>query len=150
MPSSWTQNYYHAVWGTKGRYPWINTDTEPRLHAFIGGILREQKCTAIAINGMEEHVHTLFRFPSNVAISDILRHMKSRSSGWIHDTFPRLKEFDWQNGYGGFTVSKSQVDEVAAYIRTQKDHHAKMTFTDEYLALLRKTGWEGTEEEAFQ
>ncbi|HVU65375.1 MAG TPA: IS200/IS605 family transposase [Phycisphaerales bacterium] len=150
MPSSWTQNYYHAVWGTKGREPWISAETEERLHALIGGILKDQKCTPIAINGMHEHVHALFRFSSDRAISDIVRHVKSRSSGWIHDTFAGLKGFDWQNGYGGFTVSKSLVDEVAAYIRNQKEHHTRMSFRDEYLAILRKTGWEGSDDEAFQ
>lgn len=150
MPSSWTQNYYHAVWGTKGRYPWIGAHLEGRLHPFIGGILRDIRCAPIAIDGMPEHVHVLFRFPSDVAISNVLRDVKSRSSGWVHQTFPELRAFDWQNGYGGFTVSKSMLDEVAAYIRNQKEHHKGMSFEAEYLTLLRKTGWEGNDEDVFQ
>jgi REP element-mobilizing transposase RayT len=150
MPSSWTQNYYHAVWGTRGREPWISAEVEERLHPFLGGILRDMKCSSTAINGMPEHVDVLFRFPSDKAISSVLRDLKSRSSGWIHQTFPALGMFDWQNGYGGFTVSKSLVEEVQAYILKQKEHHKSMTFEAEYLAILRKTGWEGSDDEAFQ
>ncbi len=104
----------------------------------------------IAINGMADHVHVLVRFPSDLAVADLLRHLKSRSSKWAHETFPALREFAWQEGYGGFTVSKPSVSEVEQYIRSQKAHHAGMSFESEYVAMLRKTGWEGDVADAFR
>jgi len=141
--SSWTQNFYHAVWGTKHRTPWISAEIEERLHPFLGGIAKDLGCTPIAINGMSEHVHVLLRFPSKLAIDDLLCNLKARSSKWIHQTFVDLGAFDWQDGYGGFTVSKPSVDELAGYIRNQKEHHRGMTFESEYLAMLRKSGGDG-------
>jgi len=150
MSSSWTQNYYHAVWSTKHRTPWITPDLEQRLHPFLGGIAKDLDCTPIAINGMSEHIHILLRFPSDLAIADLLRHLKSRSSKWIRQTFPTQHEFAWQEGYGGFTVSKPNVPDVEHYIRNQKEHHSAMTFESEFLTMLRKTGWEGDPEEVFR
>ncbi len=150
MGSSWTQNFYHAVYATKLRTPWIAPEVEERLHPFLGGIAKDLKCSPIAINGMAEHVHVLVRFPSDLAVADLLRHLKSRSSKWIHQIFPELHDFAWQEGYGGFTVSKPSVDEVEQYIRHQKAHHEGMPFEAEYLAMLRKTGWEGDPEDAFR
>lgn len=150
MSSSWTQNFYHAVYGTKLRTPWITPEVEERLHPFLGGIAKDLNCTPIAINGMAEHVHVLVRFPSDLAVADLLRHLKSRSSKWIHQTFPSSSEFGWQEGYGGFTVSKPSVGEVEQYIRNQKEHHAGMTFEAEYLAMLRKTGWDGDPKDAIR
>ena len=150
MGSSWTQNFYHAVYSTKFRTPWITPEVEARLHPFLGGIAKDLNCTPIAINGMSEHVHVLVRFPSDLAVADLLRHLKSRSSKWIHQTFPALRDFEWQEGYGGFTVSKPSVGDVEQYIRNQKEHHGGMTFETEFLAMLRKTGWDGDLEDAFR
>jgi putative transposase len=150
MGSSWTQNFYHAVFSTKFRTPWISSEVEQRLHPFLAGIAKDLNCTPIAINGMPEHVHALVRFPSDLAVADLLRHLKARSSKWIHQTYPSLPDFAWQEGYGGFTVSKTSVSDVEQYIRNQKEHHKEIGFEGEYLAMLRKTGWEGTPEDAFQ
>jgi putative transposase len=142
MPSSWTQNIYHAVFSTKGRVCSITPDHQERLYPYIGGILKDLRCTPIAINGMEDHVHFLARYPSDLSHADMLRHVKQRSSLWIHEIFPELRAFAWQEGYGGFTVSKSLMDSVAAYIRNQKEHHKKMTSLDEVKEFLRKSGIE--------
>jgi REP element-mobilizing transposase RayT len=149
MPSSWTQNYYHAVFSTRLRRALIKPECEPRIHAFVGGILRDLDCTAIAVNGMPDHIHFLARYPSKLSHADMLRHVKSRSSGWIRDTFPLLSDFAWQEGYGGFTVSKSAADDVADYIRRQKAHHAKISFEVEFLELLRRHGIEFEHGEVF-
>ena len=138
MPSAWTQNFYHLVFSTKGRVQLIKPDIEARLYPFVGGVLRELKCTALAINGMPDHLHILTRYPANLSHSDMLRHVKSRSSKWIHETFPLLANFAWQEGYGGFTVSKSQTATVEAYIAGQKEHHQSQDFRTEFLELLRK------------
>ena len=149
MSSSWTQNYYHIVYGTKHRTPWIDPEIEPRIHAFVGGIAKDLKCTPIAINGMAEHIHVLVRFPSDLAISVLVRDLKSRSTNWIRITFPGLSDFSWQEGYGGFTVSKPNVEPVADYIRDQKLRHRAKTFEEEYLQMVRESGWEGNPEDLF-
>jgi len=150
MPASWTQNFYHAVFSTSGRRLLIKPDVEARVHAFIGGVLRDLECTAIAVNGTPDHVHFLARYPAKLSHSDMLRHVKTRSSGWIHNTFAALTAFAWQDGYGGFTVSRSAVDAVAEYIRTQKEHHAGMGFEEEFLELLRRHRIEFDEHDVFR
>jgi REP element-mobilizing transposase RayT len=150
MPSAWTQNYYHTVFSTKDRALLIGPDLETRLYPFMGGILRERGCSLIAVNGMPDHVHLLIRYPSDLSHSDMLRHIKSRSSGWVHDTFPSLGRFASQNGYGGFTVSKSMVEAVAAYIARQKEHHRSQDFRSEFLELLRKHDIESDEAEVLE
>lgn len=140
MPSSWTQNYYHAVFGTKHREPWINAALHDRLYPFIGGILRGLDAQLIAGNGMPEHVHLLVRFPPDLAPAVMLREVKARSSRWVHETFPDLSDFRWQRAYGGFTVSRSGVEEVEDYIRGQAERHRTMSFEEEFVAILRKQG----------
>jgi len=142
MPSSWTQNLYHAVFSTKGRVEIITATHEERLHPYIGGILKDLRCIPIAINGMPDHVHFLAKYPSDLSHSDMLRHVKQRSSKWIHETFPELSTFAWQEGYGGFTVSRSMLDKVAAYIRGQKKHHKKKSSLQEFKEFLESHGVE--------
>jgi putative transposase len=142
MPSSWTQNYYHAVFGTHRREPLIDESLHERLYAFIGGIVRDLDGQLIAGNGMEDHTHLLVRYPPDLAHAVLLREVKARSSRWIHETFPPRHAFGWQRGYGGFTVSRSNVEEVEAYIRNQREHHRTMSFEDEFLKLLQKHGVE--------
>jgi REP element-mobilizing transposase RayT len=142
MPSSWTQNIYHAVFSTKHRLPLITSEIEERLYAFIGGILKDLRCIPVAINGTADHLHLLAIYPSELSHADMLRHVKKRSSEWIHDTFGKLREFAWQEGYGGFTVSKSAMDHVAQYIRQQKERHQKFDSLTEFKELLRLHGVE--------
>lgn len=101
------------------------------------------------MNGMPDHVHMLLRFPSDIAVSDMVREIKSRSSKWIHGTFPKMQHFAWQEGYGGFTVNTSIVKSVSDYIAGQKTHHAGQDFKTEFLELLRRHGVEFSEEEVF-
>jgi putative transposase len=150
MGSAWTQNFYHAVWSTRFRTPWIVPDIERRIHGFLHGIAKDLDCYPIAINGMPDHVHILVRYPSALSNADLLMHLKGRSSKWIHQTFPALHDFAWQEGYGGFTVSKPSVIEVERYIHGQKDHHKAMPFETEFLAMLRRTGWDGDPEEVLR
>ncbi len=138
MPSSWTQNFYHLVFSTAHREPLIHSELHDRLYAFFGGIARDLSAQLIAGNGMPDHSHLLVRFPADMAPATLAREVKSRSSRWIHETFPGMGSFAWQRGYGGFTVSKSNVPEVEAYIRRQAEHHASMDFKREFLALLDK------------
>jgi REP element-mobilizing transposase RayT len=140
MPSSWTQNIYHAVFSTKRRVEIITPDIEDRLYPFVGGILKDLRCVPIAINGTADHLHLLTIYPSDLSHADMLRHVKKRSSEWIHDTFAEQRNFAWQEGYGGFTVSKSVMDEVAGYIRDQKEHHKRFDSLSEFKEMLKRHG----------
>ena len=150
MPSAYTQNFYHTVFSTKQRAGLLTPDLEARLYPFIGGIVRDLRCTLLAVNGMPDHVHLLVRYRSDLSHSELLQQVKGRSSKWINETFPQLGRFSWQEGYGGFTVSKSVVPEVEAYIARQKEHHQRQDFRSELLELLRRHGVEFDENELFK
>ena len=149
MPSAWTQNFYHAVFSTKQRAGLITPELEARLYPFIGGIVRDLRCTLLAINGTSDHIHFLVRYRADLSHSDLLRHVKGRSSKWINDTFPQFGRFAWQEGYGGFTVSKSASAAVKEYIDGQKEHHREQDFESEFLELLRRHGLEFERSEVF-
>lgn len=148
MPASWTQNYYHLVFSTKHRKPVITTDMAERLYPFLGGIAKDIDCQLIAVNGMPDHLHLLVRFAPDVPPAVMAREVKARSSRWIRGTFTR--EFAWQRGYGGFTVSRSALDDVETYIRRQAEHHRTMSFQQEFLSLLRRHGVEFDERYVFE
>jgi REP element-mobilizing transposase RayT len=150
MPSAFTQNFYHTVFSTKHRANLITPDLEQRLYPFVGGILRDLRCTLLAINGMPDHVHLLVRYRADLSHSEMLQQIKGRSSKWINETWPRDGHFAWQEGYGGFTVSKSVVPDVEAYIARQKEHHKRQDFKSEFLELLRRHGIEFDENEVFK
>ncbi len=120
----------------------INPDISPRLVEFIGGIIRKRSGKLLAMNGPEDHVHLLGIFSPKTAVSDQIRDIKALSSGWIHDTFGDQKQFAWQEGYSAFSVSKSVAPKVVRYIENQQEHHKKLTFEDELIALLEKHGIE--------
>ncbi len=150
MPSAWTQNYYHTVFSTKNREESITPGLEQRLFPFMGGIARDLGCSLLAINGTTNHVHLLLRYPPDLSHSDMLRHIKSRSSKWIHETFPNLRRVSWQEGYGGFTVSKSGLPKVEKYIANQKKHHRSWTFEEEVAELMRVNEMEYDPKEFFR
>lgn len=150
MPTAYTHNFYHAVFSTKHREMLISPDIEERLYPFLGGILRDMRCTPIAINGMPDHVHLLIRYRADLSHSEMLQQIKGRSSKWINEAWPQRGQFSWQEGYGGFAVSTSAVPEVEAYIQRQKEHHGRMDFKTEFLELLRRHGVEFDENEVFK
>jgi putative transposase len=138
MPQSYTNLIYHIVFATKNRQPLITDDVKSRLYDYIGGTIRRTGGIALAINGMEDHVHVLAKLRPDKSVSDVLRDLKANSSGWMHDVFPELEDFSWQNGYGAFTVSASQIDKVKEYIANQEEHHRKIvSFRDEFIKLLK-------------
>jgi len=142
MANTYTSLHYHIVFSTKNRTRWIMPEIEQRIWAYLGGIAKENKMKPIQIGGVEDHVHVLLGAPAVLAPSKIAQLIKGGSTGWIHDTFPMMKGFGWQDGYGAFTVSKSNVPEVAAYILDQRVHHRVKSFQEEYLLLLKKHGIE--------
>jgi putative transposase len=138
MPQSFTNLIYHIVFATKNRQPLIIDEVKSRLYEYIGGTIRKQGGISLAINGMSDHVHVLAKLRPDKSVSDVLRDLKANSSGWMHDVFPELKDFSWQNGYGAFTVSASQVENVREYIANQEEHHKKVgSFRDEFIKMLR-------------
>jgi len=103
----------------------------------IGGTIRGLGGISLAIGGIEDHLHLLAKLRPDKALSDVLRDLKSNSSGWMHDVFPDAKDFAWQHGYGAFTVSSSQVPAVSNYIANQELHHKKRSFRDEFIEMLQ-------------
>jgi len=142
MPGTYSQILLHAVFSTKARQPSITPDLAERLYPYIGGIIRSEKGMLFDIGGMPDHVHLYLRWRTDASISDLMRIVKSRSSRWIHDTFPERKEFAWQEGYSVFSVSKSREAAVRAYIAGQAEHHRTQDFKSELLGLLRRHGVE--------
>jgi len=137
MPQSYVNLLYHIVFSTKDREPLLTPAHQTRLYEYIGGIVRKQGGVALAINGMEDHVHLFAKLRQDKALSDTIRDFKAHSSGWLHKVFPDLRDFTWQNGYGAFTVSASQALRVRRYVEGQQLHHGRRTFKDEFTALLR-------------
>jgi len=139
---SYVSAYFHCVFSTKERRPLITPDLRGRLWPFLGGIARQNKMTALEIGGVADHVHILLSLPATIPISKAMQLIKGGSSKWIHETFPDQWQFAWQEEYGAFSVSVSQLDKIIAYIRRQPEHHRKLTFQEEFLMLLKKHGVE--------
>jgi putative transposase len=137
MAHSFTNLLYHVVFATKGRHPWLDVSIRSRVHEYLGGAVRGEKGIALLVGGVEDHVHVLAKLRQDRSVSDVLRAIKANSSGWIHKTFPTLKGFGWQDGYGAFTVSESQVEKVRVYIANQEEHHRTLSFQEEFVALLK-------------
>lgn len=142
MGHTFTNLLTHITFSTKERIPCIKGDLGPKLFAYMGGILREQGAKPLLVNGPTDHVHTLAVLPATLALSDVMRVLKTNSSKWVHDTWPDRAAFGWQEGYGAFSVSESSRAAVLEYIQKQEEHHRKMTFQEEFILLLKKHGIE--------
>jgi putative transposase len=142
MANTYTSLYYHLVFSTKKREPWLREEIRERVWAYLGGIARDNEMTALSVGGMMDHAHILVMTKPTMTVSRMLQLLKGGSSHWIHETFPHLKGFAWQDGYGAFTVDKSNIPRVIAYIQNQKEHHKRKTFQEEYLEFLREYGIE--------
>jgi REP element-mobilizing transposase RayT len=146
MANTYTSLFYHIVFSTKNRVAFIRPDIEERVWAYISGIARNHKMTALKIGGVEDHLHALIMAPPAIAPYEIAKYLKGESSKWIHETFADLRDFGWQDGYGAFTVSKSKLPDVVSYIQKQRMHHQAQTFQDEYREMLDKHGVEYDEQ----
>src|SRR5205823_854709 len=130
--------HLHLVFSTKNREPWLTATYAQRAYDYIGGTLRGNGCSLIAAGGMPDHVHLLVSMSREMSTAEAVRIIKSNSSRWIHDTFPELRAFAWQAGYGAFAVSFSNIPAVRAYLSDQENHHRQQTFQDEFREVLRK------------
>ncbi|MGH9761662.1 MAG: IS200/IS605 family transposase [Blastocatellia bacterium] len=142
MANSYGSFHYHIVFSTKNRIPYISQDIEQRVRAYIGGVARKHRMTALEIGGIEDHIQALVTAPAPFSPSEIAKYLKGDCSKWIHAELPRFGAFGWQDGYAGFSVSKSNLPAVIRYIRNQREHHRKRTFQEEYRELLDKHGIE--------
>ena len=120
--------------------PLIDAALEERLWPYVGGIARENRMKALAIGGTADHLHALLSLPGMMSFAKAVQLIKGGSSKWVHDTFSEHRRFQWQEGYGAFSVSPSRVDQTVAYIQNQKEHHRKKTFQEEFRELLDKHG----------
>ena len=141
MPSTHLSLHYHLVFSTKNRRPTIDGKWRNRLHAYLGGALRTAGGVAEAVGGTADHVHLLAGLRATHCLSDVMRDVKQTSSEWVHETI-QSAIFSWQEGYGAFTVSASNIDRVRKYILNQEAHHKKKSFQEEYVNLPEKSGVE--------
>ena len=142
MSHSYVSNLMHCTFSTKDRYSAIDSELESRLWPYLGGIARENRMKALAIGGTADHVHALLSLPGMLSFSKAVQLIKGGSSKWIHETFSNQRKFAWQEGYGAFSVSASQVPKTIAYIHNHKEHHRRKSFHEEFLELLNKHGIE--------
>lgn len=140
MAQTYAKLLYHIVFSTKNREMWIDPAWRPELHAYIGGVIRNRKGELLAAGGIPDHIHLLVRFAADRSISDMLRDIKSNSSGWLHER--GVMPFAWQNGYGAFTIHKDLIPVITEYIENQVRHHASASFQDEFRTLLHDNGVE--------
>ena len=137
MGGTFSNLQYHIVFSTKGRRPFIADAFSPRLYEYIGGTIRKHEGVLYEIGGPADHVHLLLRWRPNGSVSDSVRDIKSASSGWIHKNFPDKSDFQWQDGFGAFSVSHSQSGRLTRYILNQERHHRQADFQAEFRALLQ-------------
>ena len=137
MANTFSSLFLHLVFSTKNRKQGIVPEIENRVWAYIGGIARTHNLTAIQIGGVEDHIHALILSRPVHAPSEIAKWLKAESSKWIHEEFEQMRTFAWQDGYGAFSVSKSNVPAVVDYIKLQREHHIKEPFEQEYERLMK-------------
>lgn len=138
MSQSIAKILVHVIFSTKERRPLILPDVREELHAYLVGIGKGIGSPTLQVNGTADHVHILLSMARTVSIAEIVEDLKKGSSKWIKTKSRDLRGFYWQNGYGAFSVSPSNVKRVRSYIATQEAHHRKMTFQDEYRKFLKK------------
>jgi len=138
MAHTYSSILAHCIFSTKNREKTICSDLQERLWPYMGGIAKENKMKALKIGGISDHVHILLSLPTTIAPSKALQLIKGVSSSWVHQSFPEYRGFEWQEGYGIFTIGYSQIEKTVQYIERQQEHHRKKTFQEEYLEFLKK------------
>lgn len=138
MANTYTQIYIQLVFAVKGRQNLIHTKWKEEMYKYICGIVSGKQQKVYAIGGVSDHIHLLVSIKPTVLISDLVRDIKANSSKWINEKQFVNGKFEWQEGFGAFSYSHSQLDIIIGYINNQEQHHQKKTFKEEYLALLQK------------
>jgi len=143
MAHTYATNFIHCIFSTKDRCSLIPAARTTELYAYLGGIARGEGFSLIAAGGTANHIHLLFALPASCSLADAVQKLKGSSSRWMG------RGFSWQEGYGAFSVSPSQIEVVKAYIQKQEQHHTKRDFEHEFVALLRNCGIEYDERYVF-
>ena len=150
MANTYTQIYVQIVFAVQGRQNLISENHKNELEKYICGIIKNKKSKPLAIYCNPDHIHILIGLHPTISISDITRDIKTGSSKWINENHWMIGRFRWQEGYGAFTYSKSQIDIVVKYILNQREHHNKTTFREEYISILKKFGIEYDKQYLFE
>ena len=137
MANTYTQLYFHIVFAVKGRSNYISEQWKDELYKYISGIIANKDQKLMIVNGVPNHIHLLIGTKPNCNLSDLIRDIKANSSKWINEKKFTNFHFEWQTGFGAFTVSQSGVPKVIEYIKNQEEHHRKKTFKEEYVEFLK-------------
>ena len=138
MGQSLFVNYSHIVFSTKGRVPLIQSPHDMTLYRYLAKVATEHDCPALEVGGHVDHVHLLCRMSSKIAPMDLIKALKTHSSKWMKSNGEGLEKFYWQDGYGSFSVTPTEIGRVQEYIQLQHEHHRTRTFKEEYLLFLKK------------
>lgn len=136
MSHTYTKLLAHLVFATKRRHKCLEASLRPELFAYMGGIARQNKMTALAVGGMEDHVHVLFGLPPTISVSQAAKAIKGGSSRWVGQAHPESEFRNWQEGYGAFTIGYTQAERTIAYIQNQERHHQHETYMEELRRFL--------------
>ena len=150
MANTYTQINIHVVFSVKGRENILTNKFRIELFKYIYGVLNNNQQYPLAVNGYKDHVHIFFEIQPTKSLSEIVRIVKANSSKWINENKFVLGKFSWQEGYGGFSYSRSQRNNVIQYIMKQEEHHSKKTFREEYMELLKLFEIDFKEEYVFE
>ena len=141
MPQSLARVVIHVTFSTKHRVPFLkDLEVRAELHAYMAVVLQEIDCEPILVGGVEDHVHVLCNLSRTITLADLIERVKTAPSKWIKERGRRYEDFFWQSGYGAFSVSQSNVQQVRDYMAGQEEHHRHVSFEDEFRALCRKHG----------
>jgi putative transposase len=138
MANTYHQIYLQAVFAVKYRQAMLAKEWRSTVWGVIGNLVNETGCKTLIINGVEDHVHCLVGLKPAISVSDLLKVIKAKSSKYINEHNMTPHRFEWQEGYGVFSYSQSQIDNVYQYIKNQETHHQKRTFREEYISLLEE------------
>ena len=150
MANTYHQIYLQAVFAVKYRNALLHKSWRSKVQGVIGNLINETGCKTIIVNGVEDHMHCFFGLRPAVSVSELMKTVKAKSSKYINDHSLTPARFEWQEGYGVFSYSRKDVDEVYKYIQHQEEHHKIQTFREEYLELLKEFKVEYDEQYIFQ
>ena len=150
MPNTYTQIHIQAIFAVKWRTGLITKLWKDELYKYMTGIIQKHEHKLLAINGMPDHVHLFFGMRPTQSLSDLMQDVKGNSSRWINERNFVADKFEWQQGFGAFSYSKSQANTVIGYINNQESHHKKISFLDEYIGFLEKFEVEYKEQYIFK
>src|SRR6185503_20827172 len=138
MPQSLAKILIHLIYSTKNREPYLIEGLRDELHRYTAAILKELDSPALLVNSVEDHVHIAFVLSRTQSISHVVQEIKTGTSKWLKTKAANLAQFHWQNGYGAFSVSQSNLDGVLKYVANQPEHHRRKSFQEEYREFLSR------------